>query len=67
MRDQFIDIRISEAGNKLAFRYDPETNTVQVPIRGYGRFEVHLDDLRLQREPLTQNARSVSIRTEGPR
>lgn len=65
---QYIDVRIREAGNKLAFRYNPETNAVQVSIRGYGCHEVYLDDYRPHPDqPLTQNARSAILNTEGPR
>lgn len=41
----YRDVRIREAGNRLAFRYDPERDCVQVYIRGE-LFEVVLDDYR---------------------
>lgn len=45
----YRDVRIKEAGNRLAFRYDPEADRIEVMIRGE-RFEVLLDDYRpLQR------------------
>lgn len=66
--NDYIDIRISEAGNKLAFRYDPRADVIQVSIRGYGKFEVRLDDYRhAERQPLTQNGRSAILCAEGPR
>jgi hypothetical protein len=41
----YRDVRVKEAGNKLAFRFDPERDRVQVYIRGQ-LFEVALDDYR---------------------
>lgn len=41
----YRDVRVKEAGNKLAFRFDPDRDRVQVYIRGQ-LFEVALDDYR---------------------
>ena len=41
----YRDVRVKEAGNKLAFRFDPDRELVQVYIRGE-LFEVALDDYR---------------------
>ena len=41
----YRDVRVKEAGNKLAFRFDPDLDIVQVYIRGE-LFEVALDDYR---------------------
>ena len=67
MDQQLIDIRIREAGNKLACRHDPQANAIEVSIRGQ-RYTVNLDDYRRRAEPLTQNGRSdIILTTEGPR
>lgn len=64
----YIDVRIAEAGNKLAFRYDPQNDVIQVSIRG----ELHAVYLNDYREPenacsLTSRADRDTICVDGPR
>lgn len=51
----YRDVRIAEAGNKLAFRYDPVSDLVEVSIRGQ-RYEVCLSQYRSLSRRLTFDA-----------
>lgn len=44
----FHEVRILEAGNRLAFRFDIERDVIEVVLRGR-RYEVSLDDYRRRR------------------
>ncbi len=65
----WVDVRILEAGNKLAFRYNPVADVAEVSIRGH-TYEVDMSTYRYLHKncenSLTFNAEGDRIDTGSP-
>lgn len=59
----WVDVRILEAGNKLAFRYNPIEDVAEVSIRGH-TYEVDMSTYRYVHEKCEN---SLTFNAEGDR
>lgn len=60
---EWVDVRIQEAGNKLAFRYNPIEDVAEVSIRGR-IYEVDMSTYRYVHE---KRENSLTFNAEGAR